>query len=68
MCTQNMFRVFLYFACSCMTILAIILQEDLERVKQAGQERVDVTVGSALDIFGGDLPWDYVVRWHRSQA
>jgi phosphoribosylformimino-5-aminoimidazole carboxamide ribotide isomerase len=26
---------------------------DLQLVKEAGKERIDVTVGSALDIFGG---------------
>lgn len=27
-----------------------------------------VTVGSALDIFGGELPYEQVVAWDRSQA
>jgi hypothetical protein len=34
--------------------------DDLERIKKAGKSRVDVTVGSALDIFGGDLPYKEV--------
>ncbi|KAL5710273.1 1-(5-phosphoribosyl)-5[(5-phosphoribosylamino)methylideneamino]imidazole-4-carboxamidisomerase [Ranunculus cassubicifolius] len=37
---------------------------DLERIKVAGMDRVDVTVGSALDIFGGDLAYKEVVEWH----
>lgn len=41
--------------------------EDLEVVKQAGDGKVDVTVGSALDIFGGDLPYERVVEWHNQQ-
>lgn len=41
--------------------------EDLERVQRAGQGRVDITVGSALDIFGGALPYADVVAWHRQQ-
>lgn len=41
--------------------------EDLEVVKQAGGGKVDVTVGSALDIFGGDLPYEKVVEWHNLQ-
>ncbi|PNH05765.1 imidazole-4-carboxamide isomerase, partial [Tetrabaena socialis] len=40
---------------------------DLERVRVAGRGRVDITVGSALDIFGGQLPYDEVVAWHKQQ-
>lgn len=40
---------------------------DLERVKALGQGRVHLTVGSALDIFGGALPYRDVVAWHRAQ-
>lgn len=40
--------------------------EDLELVREAGQDRVDCTVGSALDIFGGDLSYDAVLAWHRA--
>ena len=43
------------------------MQEDLDRVATAGLGRVDVTVGSALDIFGGKLPYDSVVSWHKRQ-
>jgi len=41
--------------------------EDLERVKQRGQGRIDLTIGSALDLFGGDLPYRAVVEWQRRQ-
>lgn len=41
---------------------------DLERIKTAGSGRVDVTVGSALDIFGGSLPYKDVVDWHKNQS
>ena len=37
--------------------------DDLESLKQCGQDRIDVTVGSALDIFGGALPYDEVVKF-----
>ena len=40
---------------------------DLDAVATAGQGRVDVTVGSALDIFGGRLPFADVLAWHRRQ-
>jgi phosphoribosylformimino-5-aminoimidazole carboxamide ribotide isomerase len=36
-------------------------------VRVAGQGRVDITVGSALDIFGGKLKYEDVVAWHKSQ-
>ncbi|KAG6604348.1 1-(5-phosphoribosyl)-5-[(5-phosphoribosylamino)methylideneamino] imidazole-4-carboxamide isomerase, partial [Cucurbita argyrosperma subsp. sororia] len=40
---------------------------DLERIKDAGKGRVDVTVGSALDIFGGNMAYKDVVAWHAKQ-
>jgi len=41
---------------------------DLDLVKEVGQGRVDLTIGSALDIFGGDVPYQDVVAWHRQQG
>lgn len=41
--------------------------EDLERVRQLGQGRIDLTIGSALDLFGGDVPYRAVVEWQRRQ-
>mmetsp|Transcript_38261 Transcript_38261/g.81670 ORF Transcript_38261/g.81670 Transcript_38261/m.81670 type:complete len:268 (-) Transcript_38261:139-942(-) len=38
--------------------------EDLDRVKELGGGRVDLTIGSALDCFGGDIKYDDVVAWH----
>lgn len=40
---------------------------DLDIVKAAGKGRVDITIGSALDIFGGDLAYRDVVDWHWKQ-
>lgn len=40
---------------------------DLERIKVAGNGRVNATVGSALDVFGGNLPYSKVVEWHYDQ-
>mmetsp|Transcript_9855 Transcript_9855/g.16921 ORF Transcript_9855/g.16921 Transcript_9855/m.16921 type:complete len:304 (-) Transcript_9855:81-992(-) len=42
--------------------------EDLERVRVAGRNMVDVTIGSALDLFGGTLPYDDVVKWHATNG
>ena len=39
--------------------------EDLDRIREVGRGRVEATVGSALDIFGGSLPYRDVVTWHR---
>ena len=36
---------------------------DLERLKEAGQDRLDVTIGSALSIFGGDMDLAEVIRF-----
>ncbi|ESQ52248.1 hypothetical protein EUTSA_v10016966mg [Eutrema salsugineum] len=45
----------------------VTVMDDVERIKEAGKGRVDVTVGSALDIFGGNLPYKDVVAWHHKQ-
>ncbi len=37
--------------------------EDLERLNRAGSGKIDVTVGSALDLFGGTLPYKDVVNF-----
>ncbi len=39
---------------------------DLDRVKSIGKNRVDLTIGSALDIFGGKVPYQRVVQWHHA--
>ena len=36
--------------------------EDLEKLKTLGKDAVDVTVGSALDIFGGEVPYRKVLE------
>jgi phosphoribosylformimino-5-aminoimidazole carboxamide ribotide isomerase len=36
---------------------------DLDRVKKLGKGRVDLTIGSALDIFGGTVPFSAVTAW-----
>ena len=41
--------------------------EDLELVERLGNKKVDCTVGSALDIFGGTLKYKDVVKWHKDR-
>ncbi len=41
------------------------LFSELDHVKQLGQNRVDLTIGSALDIFGGNILYNDVVKWHK---
>lgn len=36
--------------------------EDLYILKELGNNRLNVTIGSALDLFGGSLSWDKVVK------
>ena len=37
--------------------------EDIERLKKLGEGAVDFTVGSALDIFGGRLPYSEIRKY-----
>ncbi|KAH9738203.1 1-(5-phosphoribosyl)-5-((5-phosphoribosylamino)methylideneamino) imidazole-4-carboxamide isomerase [Citrus sinensis] len=63
--------------CSCIVVFecqipvtyagGVTTMADLEKIKVAGIGRVDVTVGSALDIFGGNLAYKDVVAWHAQQ-
>ncbi len=39
---------------------------DLDFVKEVGRNRVDLTIGSALDIFGGTVPYRSVVEWFQN--
>ena len=39
--------------------------EDIERVHLLGKGKVDLTIGSALDCFGGSLKYTDVVTWHK---
>ena len=42
--------------------------EDCALIDKLGGGKVDVTIGSALDIFGGALPYKGVVEWDAAQA
>jgi phosphoribosylformimino-5-aminoimidazole carboxamide ribotide isomerase len=41
---------------------------DLDRVKLLGKGRVDLTIGSALDLFGGDIAYADVVEWQHAES
>ena len=36
--------------------------EDIESVKECGRGRINVTIGSALDLFGGSLSYKEVLE------
>jgi phosphoribosylformimino-5-aminoimidazole carboxamide ribotide isomerase len=40
---------------------------DLEKVRLKGQGKIDLTVGSALDIFGGNVKYRDVVAWQHAE-
>ncbi len=39
--------------------------QDLETVERLSDGRVDLTIGSALDLFGGEVPYRDCVEWNR---
>ena len=41
--------------------------QDLDNVNLKGNGKIDLTIGSALDIFGGTVPYQDVVDWQRRQ-
>ena len=42
--------------------------EDLDRVKQLSKGKVDLTIGSALDCFGGSgVKFDDCVQWNKKR-
>jgi phosphoribosylformimino-5-aminoimidazole carboxamide ribotide isomerase len=45
----------------------IRLLSDLEEIRVTGKGRLDATIGSALDLFGGALKYADVVKWFREQ-
>ena len=42
--------------------------DDLDRINTLGRTRVDATIGSALDIFGGTIPYTQVVEIGRASC
>ncbi len=41
--------------------------DDAELVKTLGKGKIDLTIGSALDIFGGSIPYKDIVKWNNDQ-
>jgi phosphoribosylformimino-5-aminoimidazole carboxamide ribotide isomerase len=39
---------------------------DMDLILKLGEGRVDATIGSSLDIFGGSIPYREVVKWHNN--
>lgn len=39
---------------------------ELDLIKDIGRGRVDATIGSSLDLFGGNIPYDDVVKWQQA--
>ena len=37
--------------------------DDLEQLRSLGRNRIDVTIGSALDIFGGHMAFQKIIRF-----
>ena len=37
--------------------------EDLRKLRKLGRNRLNVTIGSALDLFGGPMKWEEVLEW-----
>ena len=38
--------------------------EDLECIRRVGNGKIDFTIGSALDLFGGKIPYDVIKNYH----
>lgn len=37
--------------------------DDLERIRKIGNGKIDFTIGSALDLFGGKIPYDVIKNY-----
>jgi len=42
--------------------------DDLKKVKELGSGKIDATIGSALDIFGGHMPYKEVIKWFMEEG
>ncbi len=46
----------------------ISCKEDISSIFRAGSDRIDITIGSALDIFGGDLSMEEILKMPEIQT
>ena len=53
------FRILLTYMQICIKISA--MTDSKEMIKKLGQNRMNVTIGSALDLFGGSMKWEDVL-------
>lgn len=40
-----------------------VILDDLKCIRQLGQNHLNVTIGSALDLFGGEMEYDKVIAF-----
>lgn len=45
-----------------------LLKPQVRNAQELGRGRVSATIGSALDIFGGSLPYADVVAWSKTRS
>jgi phosphoribosylformimino-5-aminoimidazole carboxamide ribotide isomerase len=45
----------------------VTTMEDLESIKECGRNHINVTIGSALDLFGGNLSYQEVLKKIRAE-
>jgi len=39
--------------------------KDIDKLKELGKDKVDFTVGSALDLFGGKMPYEEIKKYNK---
>ena len=64
---RNLIRMLERFKAATITYAGgVTTMKDVESVKECGRNRINVTIGSALDLFGGALSYDEVLKKIRS--
>ena len=47
-----------------MTVFLLHSWDDIELLKKLGKGKIDMTIGSALDLFGGTLSYERLAAMH----